>query len=206
VLTPSAEKNPARDADQFERIAETCVRLSLKQKRLPAHATIGLVGKNVGATGFEPTPKTESNETPPAGTTEGHSSTRSCPSRSEGHPGSAHGSPGTGFARLIRHRLLPASAHHPYQACTGLYSGASWEQIGNSIGNVGHAATMRKHQGGDVRALDSQTLSTAATCFQCHGYGRRPGLKIRLVSQQLDRLPGQVSVQSHGMFGRHERG
>ena len=42
-----------------------------------------------------------------------------------------------------------------------------------------HAATRRKHQGGDVRALDSQTLSTTATCFQYHEYGRRTGLKIR---------------------------
>ena len=32
-----------------------------------------------------------------------------------------------------------------------------------------------------MRALDSQTLSTTATCFQCHGYGRRTGLKIRSV-------------------------
>ena len=30
-----------------------------------------------------------------------------------------------------------------------------------------------------MRALDSQTLSTTATCFQCHGDGRRTGLKIR---------------------------
>jgi hypothetical protein len=30
-----------------------------------------------------------------------------------------------------------------------------------------------------VLALDSQTLSITATCFQCHGYGRRTGLKIR---------------------------
>jgi hypothetical protein len=29
-----------------------------------------------------------------------------------------------------------------------------------------------------VRALDSQTLSTTATCFQCDGDGRRAGLKI----------------------------
>jgi hypothetical protein len=30
-----------------------------------------------------------------------------------------------------------------------------------------------------VLALDSQTLSITTTCFQCHGYGRRTGLKIR---------------------------
>jgi hypothetical protein len=30
-----------------------------------------------------------------------------------------------------------------------------------------------------VRALDSQTLSTTATCFQRHIDGRRAGLKIR---------------------------
>jgi hypothetical protein len=29
-----------------------------------------------------------------------------------------------------------------------------------------------------VRALDSQTLSTSATCFQSDGDGRRAGLKI----------------------------
>ena len=45
--------------------------------------------------------------------------------------------------------------------------------------NMPHAATMRKHQGGDVRALDSETLSTTATCSQYHVYGRSPGLKIR---------------------------
>jgi hypothetical protein len=38
---------------------------------------------------------------------------------------------------------------------------------------------MRQHQGGDVLALDPQTLSITATCFQYHGYGRRAGLKIR---------------------------
>ena len=30
-----------------------------------------------------------------------------------------------------------------------------------------------------MRALDPQTLSTTATCFQCDGDGRRAGLKIR---------------------------
>ena len=47
------------------------------------------------------------------------------------------------------------------------------------VRNSPHAATMRNHQGGDVRALDSQTSSTTATSFQYHEYGRRTGLKIR---------------------------
>jgi hypothetical protein len=38
---------------------------------------------------------------------------------------------------------------------------------------------MRRHQSGDVRALDSQTLTTTAMCSLYHGYGRRTGLKIR---------------------------
>ena len=58
----------------------------------------------------------------------------------------------------------------------GLELGTNWEQYWQ---RQPHAATMRKYQGGDVLALDSQTLSTTATCFQCDGYGRRTGLKIR---------------------------
>ena len=41
-----------------------------------------------------------------------------------------------------------------------------------------------------MRALDSQNLSTTATCSQYHGYGRSSGLKIRLVCQELDRRLG----------------
>ncbi len=52
-----------------------------------------------------------------------------------------------------------------------------------------HAATMRKHQGGDVRALDLQTSSTTATCFQCHDYGRRTGLKIRSSQEGVGSSP-----------------
>jgi len=52
---------------------------------------------------------------------------------------------------------------------------------------------MRKHQGGDVRALVSQTLSTTATCFQCHGYGRRTGLKIRFATPGTPFSRGMVS-------------
>jgi hypothetical protein len=43
-----------------------------------------------------------------------------------------------------------------------------------------------------VRALDSQTLSTTATCFQCDGDGRRAGLKIR---------SSQAGVGSSPTFG-----
>src|SRR5271166_3430423 len=48
---------------------------------------------------------------------------------------------------------------------------------------------MRKHQGGDVRALDLQTLSTTATCFQCDGDGRRAGLKIRWGNTRVGSSP-----------------
>ena len=48
---------------------------------------------------------------------------------------------------------------------------------------------MRKHQGGDVRALDSQTLSATATCFQYHEYGRRTGLKIRSSQEGVGSSP-----------------
>ena len=41
-----------------------------------------------------------------------------------------------GFTGVIRHRPLPHQPITHEQACTGLHSGASWEQIGNSIGNV----------------------------------------------------------------------
>jgi hypothetical protein len=44
-----------------------------------------------------------------------------------------------------------------------------------------------------VRASDSQTLSTPATCFQCDAYGRRTGLKIR-------HAPGSPGVDC---FHRH---
>ena len=58
----------------------------------------------------------------------------------------------------------------------GLIRGTNWEQYWQ---RQPHATTMRKYQSGDVRALDSQTLGTTATCSQCDGYGRRPGLEIR---------------------------
>jgi hypothetical protein len=40
-----------------------------------------------------------------------------------------------------------------------------------------------------VLALDSQTLRITATCFQCHGYGRRPGLKIRWGNTRVGSSP-----------------
>ena len=40
-----------------------------------------------------------------------------------------------------------------------------------------------------MRALDSQTLSTTATCFQCHGDGRRAGLKIRSSQEGVGSSP-----------------
>ena len=75
-----------------------------------------------------------------------------------------------------------ATAHQPIthvQACTGLNSGASWEQIGNSIGNVSPARPQCENtKVATCEPLDSQTLSTTTTCFQCDGDGRRAGLKI----------------------------
>ena len=38
-------------------------------------------------------------------------------------------------------------------------------------------------------ALDSQTLSITATCFQYHGYGRRTGLKIRSSQEGVGSSP-----------------
>ena len=40
-----------------------------------------------------------------------------------------------------------------------------------------------------MRALDSQTLSTTATCFQYHDYGRRTGLKIRSSQEGVGSSP-----------------
>jgi hypothetical protein len=40
-----------------------------------------------------------------------------------------------------------------------------------------------------VRALDSQTLSTTATCFQRHADGRRAGLKIRSSQEGVGSSP-----------------
>ena len=40
-----------------------------------------------------------------------------------------------------------------------------------------------------MRALDSQTLSSTATCFQYHEYGRRTGLKIRSWQQGVGSSP-----------------
>jgi hypothetical protein len=51
----------------------------------------GLRFSDRSTTGFDPTPKAESNERAPAGTTEGDSSTRFCVYRSEGRSGIAHG-------------------------------------------------------------------------------------------------------------------
>ena len=40
-----------------------------------------------------------------------------------------------------------------------------------------------------MRALDSQSLSTTATCFQCDGDGRRTGLKIRSSQEGVGSSP-----------------
>jgi hypothetical protein len=40
-----------------------------------------------------------------------------------------------------------------------------------------------------VRALDSQTLSTTATCFQFDGDGRRAGLKIGSAQEGVGSSP-----------------
>ena len=40
-----------------------------------------------------------------------------------------------------------------------------------------------------MRALDSQTLSTTATCFQYDGDGRRTGLKIRSSQEGVGSSP-----------------
>ena len=45
-----------------------------------------------------------------------------------------------------------------------------------------------------MRALDSQTLSITATCFQCHGYGRRAGLKIRSSQEGVGSSPTFGSI------------
>ncbi len=81
--------------------------------------------------------------------------------------------------------------------------GTNWEQYWQ---RQPHAATMQKHQGGDVRALDSQTLSTTATCSQYHGYGRSPGLKIRFVCHQVDRPPGRAASRARGIPEGHRGG
>jgi hypothetical protein len=59
------------------------------------------------------------------------------------------------------------------------------------------AAAMRKHQSGDVGALDSQTLRTTATCFQCDGDGRRSGLKIRSSKEGVGSSPTFVPEGCH---------
>ena len=58
-----------------------------------------------------------------------------CARRSEDHSGIARGSLGT-VRGVIRHRPLLGEPITHDQACIGLYSGESWEQIGNTIGNV----------------------------------------------------------------------
>jgi len=55
---------------------------------------------------------------------------------------------------------------------------------------------MRKHRGGVVLALDSQTLSITATCIQYHDYGRSPGLKIRSSQEGLGSTPTFVISNS----------
>jgi hypothetical protein len=79
---------------------------------------------------------TESNEKPPAGTSEGLSSAGFCAHYSEDRSGIAHGSLRTGVHRRDPTSAIARQPINHDRACTGLYSGASWEQIGNSIGNV----------------------------------------------------------------------
>ena len=86
---------------------------------------------------------------------------------------------GRGFTGVIRHRprrVSPSPMIKPEPASIRGELGTNWQQYWQRQPN---AATMRKDQGGDVLALDSQTLSITATCFQYHDFGRRPGLKIR---------------------------
>ena len=59
---------------------------------------------------------------------------------------------------------------------------------------------MRKHQSGDVRTLDSQTLSTTATCFQCDGDGRRAGLKIRWDNTRVGSSAMLQAMYNHFIF------
>ena len=75
-------------------------------------------------------------------------------------------------ASAAAEQITPTSLYRPL---FGRELGTNWEQHRQ---HQHHTATMRKHQGGAVLALDSQTLSTTATCFQYHDYGRRAGLKI----------------------------
>jgi len=47
-----------------------------------------------------------------------------------------------------------------------------------------------------VRALNSPTLSTTATCFQYHEYGRRTGLKIRSLQEGVGSSPTFGTIDS----------
>jgi hypothetical protein len=110
----------------------------------------------------------------PAGTTEAHASRGFVPVARKSVPASPtdHLGQGSQARSDIGHCLRQPITHD--QAYTGLDLGASWEQYWQ---RQPHAATMRKHQGGDVRALDSQTVSTTATCFQYHEWADAPDSK-----------------------------
>jgi len=80
-------------------------------------------------------PKAGANEKSPAGRTERLSLTGFVPIGRETAPAS----PADHLGRVYRCNPTSAAARQPithHQACTGLHSDASWEQIGNSIGNV----------------------------------------------------------------------
>ena len=66
----------------------------------------------------------------------------------------------------------------------------SWQQFGNNIGDVSPTWLQCHWQkSGDVTACQKSTLTVSPTCFQRHADGRRAGLKIRFVCQQVERLP-----------------
>jgi hypothetical protein len=59
-----------------------------------------------------------------------------------------------------------------------------------------------------VLGLNSQTLSITATCFQCHGYGRRAGLKIRWGNTRVGSSPtfGTIDLQRSPTWQHARRG
>jgi len=56
------------------------------------------------------------------------------------------------------------------------------------------ATPMYVAQGGIVTVLKTRTLSVTATCFQYHGSGRRPGLKIRSSQEGVGSSPTFGSI------------
>jgi hypothetical protein len=73
---------------------------------------------------------------------------------------------------------------HGYRHAVNL--GTKWEQYWRYQPN---ATTISEEQDSIVTGLNTKTLSIAATCFQYHEYGRRPGLKIRSSQEGVGSSP-----------------